>query len=113
LIAARVSAGGVAVGRTSDRLRNAANVAQPWMQPLLAAYASGSEEPYLTAPLGDGAWGYVEPIRVQALCTTCHGATLDAQLLEALDRLYPLDRARGYEVGELRGLFWAIVPADS
>ena len=110
-IASELSAGGIRVGRTSDRLRNPANAAQTWMRPLLDEYAAGSQEVFLTASLPDGALGYAEPIRVQPLCLTCHGPTLTDELGARLDELYPADQARGYAEGDFRGLFWAIVPA--
>lgn len=110
-LAADRSALGVPVGRTSDRLRNPANAAQPWMLPLLEEYRAGSKRPYLTATLADGGLGYVEPIEVQALCTSCHGNALSDGLRARLDALYPTDRAQGYEEGDFRGLFWAVVPS--
>jgi len=111
-IAGEISAGGIRVGRTSDRLRNATNAAQPWMLPLLDDYAAGSQESFRTASLPGGALGYVEPIRMQALCVTCHGSVLPEELAARLAELYPADQARGYAEGDFRGLFWAVVPAS-
>jgi hypothetical protein len=51
--------------------------------------------------------GYVEPIYVQPLCVTCHGATLAPDLQAKIDELYPNDQATGYAAGDLRGVFWA------
>jgi len=48
---------------------------------------------------------FMKPIPTQPLCLTCHGS--DEQLPEGvkakLASEYPMDRARGYRVGELRG----------
>ena len=110
-IAGELSAGGIRVGRTSDRLRNAANAPQSWMLPLLDDYAAGSQETFRTASLPGGLLGHVEPIRIQALCVTCHGSVLPEELTARLAELYPADQARGYAEGDFRGLFWAIVPA--
>jgi hypothetical protein len=109
-IAAEASAGGVRVGRTSHRLRNPLNAPEDWMRPLLRAYQDGSTEPWLSAALPDGALGYVEPVRIQPLCLTCHGEALEAPLASRIAELYPDDRATGFADGELRGLFWAVVP---
>lgn len=113
-IAAAASREGVRVGRTSHRLRNPANAPEPWMEPLLEHYVSQPEdrEPRLR-DLGDGRFGYVEPIDTQAPCLTCHGAVIAPEVAARLAELYPEDRATGFAVGELRGLFWAVVESGS
>ena len=68
---------------------------------------------HLTADLADGALGYVEPIRIEALCLNCHGETLTEPVQARLAELYPEDRATGFADGDLRGLFWAVVPPGS
>jgi hypothetical protein len=107
-LAARASSSLVRVGRTSDRLRNPANAAAPWMEPLLAVYRSAPED---RAPrvvrLPGGGVGYAEPIVVQPLCVACHGEALAPALRERLAERYPSDRATGYRVGDFRGLFYA------
>jgi hypothetical protein len=56
--------------------------------------------------LGGGRHGYVEPIVMQPLCVTCHGEEIAEPLRQRIAELYPEDRATGFRVGELRGLFW-------
>ncbi len=109
-ITARARSAGVVVGRTSDRLRNPANAPEDWMRPLLAEFRGRDPEPGASrsVDLGPRGTGYVEPIYVQPLCTTCHGSAVDPDLLRAIRAQYPEDRAVGYEVGEFRGLFWAV-----
>jgi hypothetical protein len=82
------------------------------MEPLLARYAAEprSSEATIVA-LPGGRVGYAEPIRVQALCLTCHGGAIPESMSARLDDLYPEDRATGYEVGDFRGLFWAEFPS--
>jgi hypothetical protein len=106
-IAAAASTDGVEIGRTSHRLRNPENAPEPWMEDLLKEYISNPEdlEPRAT-PLDDGRIGYVEPIRVKALCLGCHGEEIDESLRERLRDLYPEDRATGFKRGDFRGLFW-------
>ena len=112
VIAASISAGGVRVGRTSHRLRNPANAPEPWMEPLLAAYAErGDRAPHRAVKLEDGSVGYVEPIFVSGACLTCHGEAIAPPLLARIRELYPEGRATGFRDGDFRGLFWARVPA--
>jgi len=111
----RAPAGGVAVGRTSHRLRNPANAPEPWMVPLLDELRAAAPRPgsWHAVDLGARGTGYVEPIYLQPLCATCHGEAVEGALLERIRTLYPTDEAVGFHVGELRGLFWAIVPREA
>jgi len=106
-IAAKLSVDGVQMGRSSHRLRNAANAPQDWLAPIVAAYADGSHE---LAPrsvdIGGGRTGYVEPITVQPLCLTCHGTELQPELAARIVELYPDDAATGFAAGDFRGVFW-------
>jgi len=113
-IAAEAGSDTVTLGRTSHRVRNPANAPQPWMTPLLEAYAGNLEmtEPTLVSLPGCG-HGYVEPITVRPACLSCHGATLAPAVEEKIDALYPDDQARGFGEGDFRGLFWVrIDPAE-
>ncbi|PIE18653.1 MAG: hypothetical protein CSA66_04290 [Proteobacteria bacterium] len=115
-IAKAASKGGVTVGRVSDKPRAPGNAAKAWMKPLLAKYAGtgrGDAGPSQLVELADGGYGYVEPIFVKGVCTTCHGATIAPELEAKLAELYPNDKARGYQPGDFRGLFWAEVTADA
>jgi len=115
-IAREIAAEGVAVGRTSHRVRNPANAPEPWMLPLLDAYRAPPPpppEPWRTVDLGERGIGYVEPIYLQPLCATCHGEAVEPELLARIRAHYPDDQATGFRVGELRGLFWTVVPRDA
>jgi hypothetical protein len=112
-IASSLSVGGIEMGRTSHRLRNPANAPEPWMEPLLAAYAEGGEErPWRAVRLEGGDFGYVEPIRVGTVCLRCHGGEIAPAIRERLVALYPNDRATGFEQGDFRGLFWVRLAAQ-
>ena len=106
-IAAALSVDGVAMGRSSHRLRNSANAPQAWLAPIVNDYADGSHE---LAPrildIGGGRTGYVEPIVVQPLCLTCHGTELQPELAARIGELYPDDAATGFAAGDFRGVFW-------
>jgi hypothetical protein len=107
-IAAEVAAAqGLAIGRTSQRLRNPANTPPAWA----AGYvASAAEEPACFAG-PEGELGVLLPIRTMPVCATCHGPAdaLDAQVAAALAAEYPQDQAVGYGEGQLRGWFWVEV----
>lgn len=95
------------VGRTSHKLRNPANAPHDWVKPLLDAYvANPSDRSPRLVDLPDGHQGYVEPIIVQPMCTTCHGSEVAASVKARIDALYPADRATGFAPGDFRGLFW-------
>lgn len=111
-LASTASKQGVRVGRASHLLRNPANAAPAWVQPLLDAYAAdpASRAPR-TVAIDSGRTGYVEPIYVEPLCLTCHGSSLAPEVAARIEALYPDDAATGYEVGDLRGVFWVELPA--
>jgi hypothetical protein len=112
-IATALSEEGIDVGRTSDRLRNPANSSPGWVKPILEAYIDNpTERAPRAVPLPDSRLGYVEPILVQPLCLTCHGDPLAPDIAARIDELYPEDRAVGYEIGDLRGVFWIEFPAE-
>jgi hypothetical protein len=107
-IAAGLSVDGVVVGRASHRLRNPDNAAPDWVSPVIESWlAEGAERAPVVVPLPGSRTGYVEPILTQPLCLTCHGSSLAPDIAERLAADYPDDRATGFEVGDLRGVFWA------
>jgi hypothetical protein len=110
-IAAALSEAGIRVGRTSQRLRNPANAPPEWAEPLLDAYRGDpSVRAGRAVALDEDRRGYVEPIFVQPPCLTCHGENLPESISSRLSQLYPEDRAVGYRVGDLRGVFWVEFP---
>ncbi len=113
-IAARLSVDGVRMGRTSHKTRNSANAPEPWVEPLLAAYL---EDPTNTQPravyIDDATLGYVEPIYVMSFCLSCHGPSIEPDLLAEIQSAYPEDRAIGFKANDLRGLFWVTLPRQA
>jgi hypothetical protein len=114
-IAARLSVqSGAHVGRTALRVRNPANAPDELQRALLeqfgAELASGKFQPPLEAAFEINRGGqierrYMRAIPTEALCLTCHGATLAPELAAAIARDYPGDQATGFELGQLRGAF--------
>ena len=100
---------GVTIGRTGVRLRNTQNVPPLWAEPLLKDLP---KQPVFTK-LDDGRTGALFPIMLKMQCLTCHGPAdkIAEDIRSELARLYPNDRATGFEEGELRGWFWVEVPA--
>ena len=113
-IADALSQDGVRLGRASHRLRNPANSAPEWVSPILDAFInSDAERGPRRVTLPGNRHGYVEPIVVQAVCLICHGENLAPDIAARIDELYPDDNAVGFNVGDLRGVFWVEYPANS
>ncbi|MDP2346078.1 MAG: DUF3365 domain-containing protein [Deltaproteobacteria bacterium] len=112
-IAAAHTKEGLAVGRTSHKLRNPANAPRPWVQPLLDEMVK-SDPTTLTArtiALEGGRVGYVEPIVTGQLCLACHEA-ITPVVQAKLAGTYPNDAATGFKLGELRGVVWVEMTAS-
>jgi len=102
------------VGRTSLRVRNPGNAPDDWERHVLETFEerllSGEEatdiEYYeVVQQDGDSVFRYMKAIPTVELCESCHGSTLDQAVRERLRDLYPMDRARGYRAGDIRGAF--------
>lgn len=107
-IGKELSIDGVTVGRSSHRLRNPSNRGPDWVTPVLQAYVEGESALVpVTVQLSGDRVGYVEPIKLQPVCTLCHGTAVAPSVQAALDRHYPSDQATGFEIDDLRGVFWA------
>ena len=100
---------GIKIGRTSFRLRNTSNTPPAWAQ---AAVENHVESPQaFVSP--EGEVGRLRPIRMMAGCLQCHGDAqqIDPAVQAQLTELYPDDQATGFAEGDVRGYFWAQVPA--
>lgn len=104
---------GVAVGRTSGRLRNPRNEPPVWARAHIAATdgRKAAETIPVAFDLGDRV-GLLRPIEVRRRCLGCHAPP--ERIAEGtrawLARAYPEDRALGYALGDLRGFWWAEAP---
>lgn len=99
---------GLAIGRTSKRLRNPDNVPPGWAAEQVAG--EGTQTALFVGP--QERLGVLLPIRTASLCTACHGRpeSLAEDVSAALRARYPEDRAVGFGEGDLRGWFWIEVP---
>lgn len=112
-IAAATSGDGVQIGRSSHRLRNPDNAPTEWQQSAIDHYLASEDREPILVDLGDGQAGYMEPIMTAPMCLTCHGSDLPAGVQNTLSQLYPEDQAIGFAAGDLRGIFWVTLAANS
>lgn len=106
--------GRLKIRRISDRPRNPdhapdafeAKVLKNWQTEL----AAGQELKPVAQSTADGL-RVIKPIRIQAMCMACHGKleAIEPATLAQIQARYPADQAVGYEVGDLRGAFSAIL----
>lgn len=111
---------GASVSRTSLRVRNPANSAENWQRQVLADFerkaAAGDKVlEYARALPGPEAvrFRYMKGIPTAGLCLACHGKKLAPQVQRQLAAEYPYDRAVGYAVGDVRGAFSIVWPAEA
>lgn len=114
LWSARHQAEGVAVRRTSLRIRNPANrpdsIERRILERLAAAHASNSlPQEYRETIVDESGTSWlqlVRPVVLQQPCLACHGdpAGFSEDVRRLLAARYPDDSATGYAVGDLRGM---------
>ena len=104
------------VRRASDKNRNPAAVADSWEQARIDAFKT---EVLANETLGleyseqtTEGFRYAKAQLTEGLCLTCHGKQLADSTIKALNAFYPSDRAQGYELGEVRGIFSLTKPVN-
>ena len=120
LTAGVVGPQGVTLRRVSHRARNPDNQANPAELALIESYrtalAAGHTNPPVLLTNALGSVRFYAPILLQnPLCLQCHGqpgSEIAAGTLSTIDRLYPQDAARGFRLGEVRGLWSVTFPAQ-
>lgn len=102
----------VKISRISHRNRNPLNAANSEEIELIKKYISQIETAGALTPTivtRDNKHTYYAPIVIaMPTCLKCHGkpdTDIDAQVMSTLNTIYPEDKATGFEMGELRGLF--------
>ena len=101
------------VKRVSDRNLNSKNAASEKELAVLDDFKRMLEagEPLSPKVVIDteGKKNYYAPIFTGGVCLTCHGnpKNMQPELVSAIDSLYPNDKAKGYAVDELRGV-WSV-----
>ena len=96
------------------KLRNEKNAAKPWVAKAMAELAQEKKgtEAHRIVTFPDGTLGYAEAIWVTLPCLVCHGQEVAPTLDAKLKKAYPNDAARGFELGDFRGVFWAEVKSQ-
>lgn len=112
-IAEAVTPEGLALGRTSHRVRNPENAPNAWQQHWIDYYLGSDDRQPQVMALDGGEVAYVEPIMTAPMCGACHGSDLSSDVQAALAEHYPDDEATGFAAGELRGIFWLTAPSAS
>ena len=111
---------GWTIGRTSLKLRNPDNAPDQWELSVLRDFEArkaagenpaGIDHAEFVVRGGKRTFRYMKAIGTRAVCTVCHGTAIAPEVAAALDALYPEDRARGFEVGDIRGAFSITQPA--
>ena len=109
---------GLLLLRVSDRPRNVAHAAAPAdleaMESFRATLSGGASPVPSVLPAEDGSMVVRLPIVLnQPLCLQCHGGADDIspETRKVIAARYPEDRATGYELGELRGIWRVTVPS--
>jgi hypothetical protein len=113
------AAHGVQLRRASHRPRNPKNAAdaveRAALQAFLAALAKGEAPKPQVVANADGSRSFLAPIVLaNPLCLQCHGdprKEIAPETLAAIQQRYPDDRAIGFKLGDLRGLWRVTFPA--
>ena len=110
------------VGRTSLKYRNPGNAPDEWELRVLQSFEdrkAAGEDPAtmdhaeFVDQNGKPVFRYMKAIPTAEVCLNCHGGENVKPEVEAkLAELYPDDMARGFKVGDIRGAFTIIQPAE-
>ena len=108
----------VKIKRTSHKIRNQKNSPNQQEKRVLKAYLEALNKKEPLKPVAqkeeDKKIHYYAPIIIQQKCLACHGI-LEKEVTKKTDStiktFYPKDKATGFEVGDLRGI-WSITFND-
>ena len=108
---------GAKIHRTSRRFRNPMNAPEPWEEEVLShffqAAAEETDKRIEFFESNGNTVRYMQAIRIGGVCIVCHGQTLTSPIQNLLHSEYPYDRARDYELNDLRGAFSITWPATN
>lgn len=122
-IASKISAdSGWTVARSSHKLRNPKNAPDAYTAAVIDEFLKRQGDGEKAADMakaeiveqdGQKLFRLVKAIPTGELCLNCHGGdNVKAPVVEALATLYPDDKARGFSVGEMRGVFTLSKPLN-
>ena len=101
------------IKRVSDKPRNLANLANNKEKKYIETFkkdilANKESEPIID--VNNGTVNFYYPIKTNGACLQCHGkpnVSIQKSTLAEIKKLYPKDKAVGYNVNEIRGI-WSI-----
>ncbi len=102
------------IKRTSLKTRNSDNQPDAWEKKVLNQFEQQKKQgadpkklEYFETVVIDGekVFRYMKAIPTGKVCTLCHGKNIAPNIKAKLDELYPEDKARGFNVGDIRGAF--------
>lgn len=114
------AAHGVTLRRATNKPRNPKNSAdeieKAAMEVFLAALENQENPNPQVITHADGSRDFLAPIVLgNPLCLQCHGTPgkdIGPENLAAIKKIYPEDKATGYQLGDLRGLWRITFPAS-
>lgn len=92
----------VTLRRVTDRYRNPKNKASEKDLEILQMFKTNTEKVFHYEQNT-----FYKPIKIQPLCLNCHGKNISKQTQSALEEVYPKDKATGYDLNNLRGM-WVV-----
>ena len=102
------------ISRVTDKPRNPDNLASKEELATISFFkqrASEGEEPESVIKEQNGKVNFYFPITTNSMCMQCHGkpgVDIENSTLAAIKSNYPVDKATGYGVNEIRGM-WKVV----
>ena len=111
---------GVSIRRASNAYRNPADQPNETEKAILEAYEYNQENgiegnaPNVQKLENGKELLFTKAITIPGgLCLNCHGepgVNIEKETLEIIDRLYPEDKAKGHQIGSLRGMWSISIP---
>jgi len=102
---------GWSIRRVSLKPRNQlTGIPDAWEKEVLQQFdqrlAAGEIEAIMTATtILDRRFRYMQAQLVEPVCLMCHGEKVSAEVISAIQKIYPQDLAIGYSLGQVRGAF--------
>ena len=103
---------GVTLSRTSLKLRNQNNAPEAWQKTVLEQFADRKSKGESAKKMefsetvevdGKKQFRYMKAMGIAKPCLHCHGENALPAVAAKLTKLYPDDKARGYNLGDIRG----------
>ena len=101
---------GISVQRISEKYRNPSDAPNAQEATILSAFQTLQDNhvvmpKYLIQKVNNNTYRYYKPLLIsKKACLICHGnISKNPQLAKQIKKRYPLDKATGYKMGDLRG----------